>query len=87
MRAKILLLDDLGSDPAIASSSVANVIAERHAEERTTWITTGLTHTKLHNDTGAASRDAFWNEPLFFDMVSEMRPPAMGYSTARPPRR
>jgi hypothetical protein len=41
-RAPALLLDDLGSDADIASNPVAGIIIERHAEERVTWITTGL---------------------------------------------
>ena len=42
MRAPVLLLDDLGSDADIDSNPIPNIIAERHAEERVTWITTGL---------------------------------------------
>lgn len=43
MRAPVLLLDDLGSDAEIGSNPIPNIIAERHSEERVTWITTGLT--------------------------------------------
>ena len=43
MRAPVLLLDDLGKDADIKSNPVPAVIAERHDEERVTWITTELT--------------------------------------------
>ena len=43
MRAPVLLLDDLGKDPDIKSNPLPAVIAERHDEERVTWITTELT--------------------------------------------
>jgi DNA replication protein DnaC len=42
IRAKVLVLDDLGSERVIKSNPIAEVIAERHAEERVMWITTGL---------------------------------------------
>ncbi|MGH7285641.1 MAG: hypothetical protein ACRELY_29330 [Polyangiaceae bacterium] len=42
MRAPVLLLDDLGDDAHIGSNPIPNIIAERHAEDRVTWITTGL---------------------------------------------
>lgn len=42
IRAPLLLLDDLGAEPPIPSNAVPEVIAERHAEERVTWITTGF---------------------------------------------
>jgi DNA replication protein DnaC len=41
-RAKVLVLDDLGSERVIKSSPIPEVIAERHAQELTIWITTGL---------------------------------------------
>jgi Mrp family chromosome partitioning ATPase len=41
-RARVLLLDDLGAERSIPSNPIPDVIAERHAEDRTTWITTGL---------------------------------------------
>jgi hypothetical protein len=42
IRANVLVLDDLGSERVIKSSPIPEVIAERHAEERVMWITTGL---------------------------------------------
>jgi hypothetical protein len=36
------LLDDLGADAKVPSNVVPEVIAERHAEQRVTWITTSL---------------------------------------------
>ena len=43
MRAPVLLLDDLGKDADIKSNPIPAIIAERHDEERITWITTELT--------------------------------------------
>ena len=42
IRAPLLLLDDVGAESTVPSDAVPEVIAERHAEERATWITTGL---------------------------------------------
>ncbi len=42
IQAPVLLLDDVGAEPSIASNAVPEVIQERHAEQRVTWITTGL---------------------------------------------
>jgi hypothetical protein len=47
MRAPLVLLDDLGSERDHALSAVPDVIFERHAENRPTWVTTGLTHDQL----------------------------------------
>jgi DNA replication protein DnaC len=42
MRAPVLLLDDLGKDADIKSNPVPAIIAERHDDELSTWITTEL---------------------------------------------
>jgi len=42
-RASVLVLDDLGREEEIRSNPVRAIIAERHAEERMTWITKELT--------------------------------------------
>jgi hypothetical protein len=47
MRAPLVLLDDLGSERDHALSAVPDVIFERHAENRPTWVTTGLTRDQL----------------------------------------
>ena len=47
IRSRVLLLDDLGTDANIASNPVAEAIAERHAEERVTWVTTSLSPTEI----------------------------------------
>lgn len=47
MRARVLLLDDLGSERSMPSNPISDVIAERHAEDRVTWITTGLSAKEL----------------------------------------
>jgi len=47
MRAPVLLLDDLGKDADIKSNPVPAIIAERHDEERVTWITTELTPSEI----------------------------------------
>lgn len=43
MSARLLVLDDVGSEPPGATNPVAEVIFERHAEALPTWITTALT--------------------------------------------
>jgi hypothetical protein len=47
MRVPVLLLDDLGQDADIKSNPVPAIIAERHDEERATWITTELTPSEI----------------------------------------
>lgn len=47
MRARLLVLDDLGSERDQRTSAVPDVVFERHAEGRATWITTGLTDEQL----------------------------------------
>lgn len=42
MRADVLLIDDLGSERQTQNNAVPDVLFERHAEDRSTWITTGL---------------------------------------------
>ncbi len=42
LRVRLLLLDDLGSERRTELSAVPDVIFERHADERPTWVTTGL---------------------------------------------
>jgi Mrp family chromosome partitioning ATPase len=52
MRARVLLLDDLGSERSIPSNPIPDIIAERHSEDRTTWITTGLSAKEIVNRYG-----------------------------------
>jgi len=47
MQAPLILLDDLGSERDHALSAVPDVIFERDAEARPTWVTTGLTRDQL----------------------------------------
>jgi DNA replication protein DnaC len=46
-RARLLVLDDLGSERDHRMNAVPDVIFERHAEGRATWLTTGLTDEQL----------------------------------------
>jgi hypothetical protein len=47
MRAPLVLIDDLGSERDHALSAIADVIVERHAECRPTWVTTGMVREQL----------------------------------------
>lgn len=42
LHAELLLIDELGGEDARHASAVAEVLYERHAENRATWITTGV---------------------------------------------
>ncbi|MGH7283822.1 MAG: hypothetical protein ACRELY_20035 [Polyangiaceae bacterium] len=42
IRTPVLVLDNLGAEPAIPSNAIPEVLIERHAEERVIWITTEL---------------------------------------------
>ncbi len=43
VRAPLLLIDDLGAERNMASTLVPELIYQRHAHDRPTWITTGFT--------------------------------------------
>lgn len=43
LRAPLLVIDELGGEDQRHASAVTEVIYERHAEDRPTWITTGVT--------------------------------------------
>ncbi len=47
MRAPLVLIDDLGGERDHALSALPDVLVERHAENRPTWVTTGLTREQL----------------------------------------
>jgi DNA replication protein DnaC len=47
MQAPLVLLDDLGSERDFPTNPIADVIFERHAHDRPTWMTTGLTRDPL----------------------------------------
>ena len=52
MAAPLLVLDDLGTDAALATSAVTDVIFKRHAEARATWITTWMTKAEMRSRYG-----------------------------------
>jgi DNA replication protein DnaC len=45
--APLVLLDDLGAERDTANNAVGDVITERHAEGRSTWVTTGLSQGEI----------------------------------------
>jgi hypothetical protein len=47
LRAPLVLIDDLGSERDHVQNALPDVIFERHAEDRPTWVTTGLTRDQL----------------------------------------
>jgi hypothetical protein len=47
MRAPLVLIDDLGGERDHTHSALPDVLVERHAENRPTWVTTGLTREQL----------------------------------------
>jgi DNA replication protein DnaC len=47
MRAPLVLIDDLGGERDHAVSALPDALVERHAENRPTWVTTGLTREQL----------------------------------------
>jgi DNA replication protein DnaC len=42
LRTDLLLLDDLGSERNIPSNPIPDVLFERHAQDKATWITTWM---------------------------------------------
>lgn len=49
----LVLLDDLGSEPADFASTIAHIIHSRHADQRRTIITTGFTPAQISERYGA----------------------------------
>jgi len=47
MTMPLVLLDDLGCERDLAMSPIPDIIFERHAANRPTWVTTGLTSQQL----------------------------------------
>jgi hypothetical protein len=47
MRAPLVLIDDFGGERDFANSALPDILVERHAESRATWVTTGLTREQL----------------------------------------
>src|ERR1700733_12125981 len=47
MRIPLALIDDLGSERDMSMNAIPDVIFERHAASRATWITTGMTREQL----------------------------------------
>ena len=47
MRAPVVLIDDLGGERDHATSAIPDILVERHAEGRATWVTTGMTREQL----------------------------------------
>jgi hypothetical protein len=47
LQAQLALLDDLGCERDHLSSPIPDILFDRHAEDRPTWVTTGLTREQL----------------------------------------
>jgi len=47
MRTPLVLIDDLGGERDHAMSAIPDILVERHAEGRATWVTTGMTREQL----------------------------------------
>jgi DNA replication protein DnaC len=58
MKAPLALLDDVGSERDTGTNPLPDIIFERHAVQRPTWVTTGLTREQLvaRYGTGTVSR-------------------------------
>lgn len=47
MKTPFLLLDDVGQEPKTEMNPISDILQERDAEQRPTWITTGLTRAEI----------------------------------------
>lgn len=56
LRARVLLVDDLGQDKTTQTSAIESVVNARHDAERPTWYTTGLTVPQIEARYGAGVR-------------------------------
>jgi DNA replication protein DnaC len=58
MKAPLALLDDVGSERDTGTNPLPDIVFERHAAQRPTWVTTGLTREQLvaRYGTGTVSR-------------------------------
>lgn len=55
-RVGLLVLDDLGCEPASMAADVVRIIGHRHDESRPIWVTTGLSWDELANRYGTGIR-------------------------------
>lgn len=66
LNADLLLLDELGGEDARYASAVTEVIYERHAANRPTWVTTGVDPKAIANRYGGGiARRVFEDAKLF----------------------
>jgi DNA replication protein DnaC len=56
IRARVLLLEDLGQGVTAQQSAIADVVNKRHDAERPTWYTTGLSMAQIEARYGAGVR-------------------------------
>jgi DNA replication protein DnaC len=66
--ADILLLDELGGEDVRYASSVAEVIYERHAANKATWITTGVTPKAIGDRYGGGIARRVFEEAQVFQL-------------------
>ena len=72
----LVLLDDIGSERDFPTNPIADVIFERHAQDRPTWVTTGLPRSALVARYGAGVVARLFER----SRVIHVGPPAPGAS-------
>lgn len=73
LSAPVLLLDEVGGEDVRHASAVAEVIYERHADGRTTWITTGADPEKLATRYGGGIARRIFEGATVFRLVGRTR--------------
>lgn len=65
-RASLLMIDDVGTDADVPSNALAEVVQERHAEERVTWFTTSFDAKELAARYGGGTARRFLEHSILF---------------------
>lgn len=84
---ELLVLDDLGLDIVIPTSAIAEVIHARHAHNRRTWVTTGLSSKALTERYGAHILRRLWEGAKLVDLrpkTPAAGPPPPNQGEAKP---
>lgn len=71
--APLLVLDELGGEDAAHASAVKDVLHERHAQERPTWVTTGVTPAEIGARYGGGIARRVFEDAKVFRLAGRTR--------------
>ncbi len=69
--ATLLVLDELGGEDVAYASAVKDVLHERHAQERPTWVTTGVTPKEIADRYGGGIARRVFEDATVFRLTAK----------------